>query len=388
MKERVILFSDAVVAIILTIMVVEFPIEIVDGQVKLAPLFMTIGIYFISFCFVGNLWFQTAQRFNLIEEVNNRDLIFYLISLFLLSLVPKATDLLIEETSTTTVLMYGILTLLVVFFTQGLIGTLTEQAVAEGKTTKLALEGVRKRGWSTIFARLLLLIVGIFLPRFSLVFYMILPILDFLRNAADQEETQFVGQMGSDQQQYYQEDQQQFWGSSWQKYGTLLRSALESNKGQPQAEAGVDPRQAWQEAFNRKWQERLEAEMGNLKQQIQASDQPAEQAALQARLTHLQQEQAQIQQRLKMTRQRFEQRAQAERQQFMDKTTPIKNEIDDLTRQQAATEDEKEQAQLAKKMAKAQEDYQKAVRDSQKRQAKNEERSLRRMDQIAKKTKH
>ena len=60
MKERVILFSDAVIAIILTVMVVEFPVKVVNGHIQLAPLFMTIGIYFISFCFVANIWFQTA----------------------------------------------------------------------------------------------------------------------------------------------------------------------------------------------------------------------------------------------------------------------------------------------------------------------------------------
>lgn len=47
MKERVVLFSDAVIAIILTIMVVDFPIKITNGTVDLGSLLTTIAIYFI-----------------------------------------------------------------------------------------------------------------------------------------------------------------------------------------------------------------------------------------------------------------------------------------------------------------------------------------------------
>ncbi|MGG5319114.1 TMEM175 family protein [Enterococcus sp. AZ072] len=73
MKERVVLFSDAIIAIILTIMVLELPIKYAaNGALNYASLFRAIGIYFISFCFVASVWFQMAYAFNAIEKVKNK----------------------------------------------------------------------------------------------------------------------------------------------------------------------------------------------------------------------------------------------------------------------------------------------------------------------------
>lgn len=133
MKERVVLFSDAVIAIILTIMVLELPIDLTSGSIDFLLLFRGVGIYFISFCFVANLWFETAQSFNKVENVRNKDLVVYLLSLFFLSLVPKSTGLLIEDTAQDVMLLYGVLTLIVLVLTQYLITSLTKQALVKAR---------------------------------------------------------------------------------------------------------------------------------------------------------------------------------------------------------------------------------------------------------------
>ena len=81
-KERVILFSDAVYAIVLTLMVIDILIAITGGDIDWRALAGTIGIYLVSFCFVVNLWFQTAQAFERVTAIPNGPLMVYPLSLF------------------------------------------------------------------------------------------------------------------------------------------------------------------------------------------------------------------------------------------------------------------------------------------------------------------
>lgn len=385
MKERVILFSDAVIAIILTVMVVEFPVKVVDGKVQFLPLFVTIGIYFISFCFVANIWFQTAQRFNKVTEVTNKDLVIYLMSLFLLSLVPKATDVLIEETSRSSLMMYGILTLLVVFLTEVLLSTLTQQAVQEQQTPKEELEQVRRRGIGLIAARILLLIVGFFFPRFSLIVYMILPVLDFLQNAVDHEETEFLQQMGTDQREFYQEDPRQVWQNNWQKYGTLLRTAL-ANRGDSSGDdlseqAGDRP--DWWQTFDRKWQQRLASEQEQVQRRLQSATDENEIAALQKQLQRINDEQEAINHKLSATQERFKKRQDQEQQRLWRRLQPLQSESAELEAALKQETDAEARKKLQDRLQKVQKKYREELAASQDRTRQNLQQAQTRMASIS-----
>ncbi|KAF1293903.1 TMEM175 family protein [Candidatus Enterococcus leclercqii] len=387
MKERVTLFSDAVIAIILTVMVVEFPVKVVNGHIQLAPLFMTIGIYFISFCFVANIWFQTAQRFNKVTEVTNKDLVIYLMSLFLLSLVPKATDVLIEETSQSTLMMYGVLTLFVVFLTELLLNTLTKQAVQEKQTPKEEIDNVRRRGIALIASRILLLIVGLFFPRFSLIVYMILPVLDFLQNAVDHEETEFLQQMGTDQREFYQEDPHQVWQNNWQKYGTLLRTALagrgDGAEDDPSQQQGERP--DWWQSFDRKWQQRLTSEQEHLTQRLKSATDENEIAALKTQLQRLDDEQEAIDHKLSATQERFKKRQDQEQQRLWRHLQPIQTEMTELETALQQETDPKTIKKLNSQLQNAKKKYQEELSSSQDRTRQNVQQAHARLLNISKK---
>ena len=134
MKERVVVFGDAIIAIQTA----------ANGAVDLYSLFGAVGIYFISFCFVANLWFQTGYAFNKINQVKNKDLVIYLLLLFFLSLVPSATRLLIEDTTKQTLLIYGVLTLNVTLVMRRLIVALTGQAIKDQEQRKRRISELNK----------------------------------------------------------------------------------------------------------------------------------------------------------------------------------------------------------------------------------------------------
>lgn len=264
MKERVVVFGDAIIAIILTIIVLELPIQTAaNGVVDLYSLFRAVGIYFISFCFVANLWFQTGYAFNKIDQVKNKELVIYLLLLFFLSLVPSATRLLIEDTTKQTLLIYGVLTLIVTGIMRRLIVALTAQAFKEEKQRKRRINELNRQDLLAIGFRVLVLIFGLFYVRPALIIYLILPILAFLQNIIDREEDNLVAALDDQQQADYFQDRNQVWGNSMRRYSTLLRDSLIANQDQ-------DP-DRWKQVMA-DWEGRINNEINDRKQRLSSLD--------------------------------------------------------------------------------------------------------------------
>lgn len=83
LKDRLDVFVDAIIAILITVMVLELPIEITNGVLNYQSLFTAIGIYAVSFSFIANLWYQHAVIFNEVEKVSNGLVVVDLILIFL-----------------------------------------------------------------------------------------------------------------------------------------------------------------------------------------------------------------------------------------------------------------------------------------------------------------
>lgn len=285
MKERVVLFSDAIIAIILTIMVIDLPIEFSSGELDYVLLLRSVAIYFISFCFVADLWFQTAQTFNKVEVVRNKDLVLYLISLFFLSLVPKATGLIIEDTTKETLFLYGLLTLIVVILTQLLIISLTKEAIQEHKIDDFFIQVLKKRSMLTIILRILLLFLSSFAVTFALIIYMLLPIFNFLQNVIDREEEAFVNQMDTEQKDFYLNDKRNFWGNPARKYSRILQTSLGDARRNRE---NLSPE--WWNQFNEQWQKQLNEEIDTTKRQLAQTSNKKESNSLTHRLHRLEYE--------------------------------------------------------------------------------------------------
>ncbi|MGX7204707.1 TMEM175 family protein [Enterococcus pingfangensis] len=260
MKERVVVFGDAIIAIILTIIVLELPIQTAaNGVVDIVSLFRAIGIYFISFCFVANLWFQTGYAFNKIEQVKNKELVIYLLLLFFLSLVPSATRLLIEDTTKQTLLIYGVLTLIVTAVMRRLITALTKQVLKDERQRKRRIAELNKQDALSVIFRVIVLIFGLFFIRPVLIIYLILPITAFLQNIVDREEDDLLASLDSQQQADYFQDRNQVWGNSMRRYSTLLRDSMKEGSEQ-------DP-DRWKQVMAA-WEDHIEKEINERKERL------------------------------------------------------------------------------------------------------------------------
>jgi len=107
-------FTDAVIAIIITIMVIEFKAPEEVRFEALVPLIPKLLSYLMSFVFLGIYWNNHHHLFQVIEKVDGKVLWANMNVLFWLSLVPFATSWLGEHHSEAAPSgIYGILLLLI-----------------------------------------------------------------------------------------------------------------------------------------------------------------------------------------------------------------------------------------------------------------------------------
>ncbi len=93
--ERMILFSDAVFAIVITLMAIEIRIPEIKEELsqevllhELKNLFPVLLSYVVSFFFIGSIWYQHLKTFSLIKDYNQGLIIRNLILLFFVGLFP------------------------------------------------------------------------------------------------------------------------------------------------------------------------------------------------------------------------------------------------------------------------------------------------------------
>jgi uncharacterized membrane protein len=90
-KGRLEAFSDGVIAVIITIMVLELKVPHDADPRALAPLLPVFASYVLSFVFVGIYWNNHHHMFHAVHKVNGATLWANLHLLFWLSLVPFVT---------------------------------------------------------------------------------------------------------------------------------------------------------------------------------------------------------------------------------------------------------------------------------------------------------
>ncbi len=151
-KTRLEAFSDGVIAIIITIMVLELKVpHSADWETiqHLVPVFLS---YVLSFIFLGIYWGNHHHLMHTIRGVNSSILWANLHLLFWLSLVPFATAWMGESNfELTTVVVYAVLADLcgIAYFI--LLKTITKHEAKNEPMLKVLKKQTKKGMWSNIF---------------------------------------------------------------------------------------------------------------------------------------------------------------------------------------------------------------------------------------------
>ncbi|HEY4787027.1 MAG TPA: TMEM175 family protein [Bacteroidales bacterium] len=108
-KSRLEAFSDGVIAILITIMVLELKVPIGGDFTSLKPTYPVFLSYILSFIYLGIYWNNHHHMLHTVKQVNGRILWANLHLLFWLSLVPFVTAWMGENHfASVPVLFYGI----------------------------------------------------------------------------------------------------------------------------------------------------------------------------------------------------------------------------------------------------------------------------------------
>ena len=115
-KDRLAAFMDAVLAIVMTILVLELP---KPETVSFAGIWALRGAYFcytLSFFWLGTMWIGIHNEWHYVQKINKATVWWGLILLFTSSWIPYSISIVaLDERNVTAQVMYGISILLVTF---------------------------------------------------------------------------------------------------------------------------------------------------------------------------------------------------------------------------------------------------------------------------------
>ncbi|MFT3704427.1 MAG: TMEM175 family protein [Agriterribacter sp.] len=112
-KGRLEAFSDGVIAIIITIMVLELKVPHSDQWESLKEMWPVFSSYVISFLYVGVYWGNHHHLLHTVKKINSGIMLANLNLLFWLSLIPIATDWMGENHfAPNPVILYSVLLLI------------------------------------------------------------------------------------------------------------------------------------------------------------------------------------------------------------------------------------------------------------------------------------
>ncbi len=204
LKARLDAFSDAVIAIILTIMVLDLTPVLKDNISDYLTLAKEIGVYIISFAFVANNWYQHATLFNEIDDMSYRIMLYDFLYLIPLSLTPLATNMMASNTTSITVVAYGILVAIVSLCFRILARAVTNfQYTNKSQMREIYTKIYGKHNIYFSLFNVVLIVLGYFFPQIVLWFFLPYPLVYMVFSSNDRQQMYDAAQLTANQREQY-----------------------------------------------------------------------------------------------------------------------------------------------------------------------------------------
>jgi uncharacterized membrane protein len=187
-KHRFEFFSDGVMAIIMTIMVVEIPISDIFSFEEAGKFLESIIIFFISFFIVGWFWNKHHRLIDRVQKLNGNIVWKNLLFLFFVALLPLFTKLMIlNSNNIITVISYDVVYLIANFCFFILTREVYHQVLRE-LPDELHKHAKKRAVPFIVYLRYIahavilvwLLAATILFPDFSMLLYIVFPIMFML----------------------------------------------------------------------------------------------------------------------------------------------------------------------------------------------------------------
>lgn len=180
LSEHLQAFNDAVIAIIMTIIVLEIKPPI--HEVHYGSFLADVGVFLITFFIIGDFWYDLHIAFSyFVKKPTKGTAILDMLFLVDLSIFPVMTEWIMDEHSTFAMINYGI-----VFLIAQLLKIAVEYfgARPEFKDSKIMnivlIKTSMGRIVSTILINIFLIILSFWQPDVAMILYLIIPVISLL----------------------------------------------------------------------------------------------------------------------------------------------------------------------------------------------------------------
>lgn len=181
-KHRFEFFSDSVMAIIITIMVLEIPLPTTFDYVGIMNFLYSIFIFVISFFIVGFFWNKHHWLIDQINEITNKIVWKNMVFLLFLALLPIFTKWVLENpTELIPVIFYDILFIFVNLRYFNIAKEVYKENSIERKSVRKNNKIISQISIMMIIL-LILSIIGIFVPQITIILLIGFPVISSIIN--------------------------------------------------------------------------------------------------------------------------------------------------------------------------------------------------------------
>jgi uncharacterized membrane protein len=161
-------FSDGVIAVIITIMVLELKVPHQDGLAGLHAVLPTLCLYLISYAFVGIYWINHHHLIHRTEEADELILYANLGFLFCLSLLPFFTSYVLEKKLDSFSVATYIASMIITGFSFLLLRLAIARRLRHAGRFEAEDKAVERKNWLSLFVYLVAIPLAFQHPRVAL----------------------------------------------------------------------------------------------------------------------------------------------------------------------------------------------------------------------------
>ena len=169
--------NDGVIAIFITVMMLEIPYPRLQTEVK--SFLWSIAVFLVSFFIVAEFWYDNKRIFEAIREADHMVVISNFLFLASLALIPATTKWIMNQNNRYSEITFGIVYFITLMLEQLLYYAAVRERFLNHKALFITI--LTARIGYLVIINAILMVLAWFYPRPAMLLYLALPILSFFR---------------------------------------------------------------------------------------------------------------------------------------------------------------------------------------------------------------